>query len=135
MGATVLLFGNDSFLATCLEERLGEFGITVRQAPTPYDTEGIGVDVVVLDNGAQLSDVHVHPRLYATPVVLVAPGKSLRAEQWQAVGVWPVTAGRDILKNVTAAILGILSETSQVASLRGPGEVLPQAASPQTAEL
>lgn len=108
---TVLLVGLHAILSARLRDRLVREGFEIREAPTAYDTEGIGVHLVVVDSGVNLSDVRVHPRLHDVPVVLIAPERPLRAEHWGSAGVWPVTSAPPaIVSDTVAAVRRMLPE-------------------------
>lgn len=87
---TILLLGPEPRLARNLEARLGA---RVRTAESSDETDGVGIDVVVVAGPYPLStltDVRVHPRLSHLPVVLVAPGRRIDRRGWDAVNVRPV---------------------------------------------
>lgn len=108
---TVLLVGLHAILSTRLRDRLLREGFEVREAPTADDTEGLGVHLVVVDSGLNLSDVRVHPRLHEVPVVLIAPQRSLKVEHWSSSSVWPVTSPPSaIVSDTVAAVRRMLPE-------------------------
>ncbi|HYZ91577.1 MAG TPA: hypothetical protein VFA34_04180 [Actinomycetota bacterium] len=119
----VLVLGSDERLERALELMIP--GIIVRGCRGATDTEGLAVDVVVIAGPqpiAELTEVRVHPNLYAKPVVLVAPGHRMSQQEWQAVGVWPVTSrGFDQIDVLTDRVAWLLSRIYHPAS-RGRAE-------------
>lgn len=117
----VLVVGDD-LLATAIEF----LGVRVRTVHTAAETEGIGVDVVVVSGRypmEELTEVRVHPRLYDRPVVLVAAGRTLPPRVWHAIDVWPVTRhDPDAIQEITQ-IVGTLLARAHHPSTAGDGRV------------
>jgi hypothetical protein len=89
----VLVLGDDGELGELIRLVLGPT-YRVRTSRTAAETEGVGVDVVVVSGShplEELTEVRVHPRLFDLPVVLVAPGRKLSAAEWRAEHVWVIT--------------------------------------------
>lgn len=119
MTGNILLLGANERLATALERLLD--GTTVRTASCAADTEGLGADVVVVATDhpfEELTQVRVHPYLFARPVVLLAPGHSLDTSEWSHEGVWPVTStGFDQLEELIETVGRVVSRAHHPSSL------------------
>ena len=113
MTGTVLILGADERLAAALAALLP--GLRVRQAQSAVDTEGLGVDVVVIAGQHpfdELTEVRVHPELCSTPVALVAPGHQVAAREWQSDDVWCITTqGFDLVDDLADQIRLLLART------------------------
>jgi hypothetical protein len=122
MTGTVLVLGADENLARALELIIQ--GIRVKVAPTAVDTEGIGIDVVVIAGQQPLQDlteVRVHPHLHDTPVVLVTHDHPLGAQHWGAVNVWPVTRqGYDFVDELAEQVAWLVSRAWHPSARRSP---------------
>lgn len=89
----VLLVGPDERFTATFAKLVP--GATVRHAHEAVDTEGIGVDLVVIAGSHPLSEldqVRVHPNLFDKPVVVIAPGRRVPNEVWHDPSVWPLTS-------------------------------------------
>jgi hypothetical protein len=121
MQGTVLVLGANSNLTTTLELLLD--GVRVRHAHTAAETEGLGVDVVVVAGDyplEELSEVRVHPLLFEKPVVLVAPGRPLHTQDWRGFDIWPVTdCGPGVLDEILE-LVGVLLTKGRHPSRRQP---------------
>ncbi len=94
-------------------------GITVRSTHTASETEGLGADVIFVAGEHpfdELTEIRVHPNLYATPVVLYCPGHKTADQRWQSMDVWPVTRdGFDGLDELIEHVADLLSRHASAA--------------------
>jgi hypothetical protein len=101
----VLVIDETEAFGTELQARLGN--VLIRTAPSPDDTEGIGVDVIVVAGPypvRQLAEIRVHPELATLPVILIAPNRPLGDSLLPDPYTVPVTAAPDTVGR-TAALL------------------------------
>jgi hypothetical protein len=109
MNGNVLVLGDAQGLLEALELLLlGR--ARVRHAPAAGETEGIGVDVVVVTGpGASehVRDIQVHPRLRSVPTVALSPEMSGLGAQF---GVWVIDTRRlDVLEDLTERVSWLLA--------------------------
>lgn len=117
MNGKVLVVGADERLSKALEFFVP--GITVKAVDRAVDTEGLGVDVVVIAGDhplEELTEVRVHPNLYAAPIVLFAPGHSFSELDWHRMDVWPVAGqGIDAVDEMTEHVTRLVSRNQHPA--------------------
>jgi hypothetical protein len=95
--ARVLVIAEDRNVCLGIEDTLAT-SIEVRSVRGATDTEGVGIEVVVLGGSfplAELVEVRAHPHLFDKPIVLFAPGKDLPAMDWRSMKVSPVLTTDD----------------------------------------
>jgi hypothetical protein len=76
----VLVLGSQGWITPGALNALTQLGFVLRHEESAYETDGIGVSVVVASTGPDLSDLRTHPVLQEVPAVLVAVGRRLRHE-------------------------------------------------------
>ena len=106
-----------------LEDTLRE-AVAVRSVRSVSETEGVGVDVVVLGGSfpiAELFEVRAHPSLFDKPVVLFAPGKEIPPMDWRFMQVTPVLRSTD-------ATGALLARVDELLNARTPEGVPPRTA-------
>lgn len=102
--ATVLVLTDHADLVSRLARRLPR--LRIRSAACPYDSEGIGVDAVVIATPyphRDLADIRVHPRLHSAPVVVVSP-TAFQPSRSLPGGVWTVRTPQRIAGVLTAVV-------------------------------
>ena len=119
MKGTVLVLGAEPAFTKTLELLLE--GVRVRHAHTAAETEGLGVDVVLIAGDyplEELTEVRVHPQLFEKAIVLVAPGRAMNIGDWRSFDVWPITTcGAGVLDEIVEQV-GILLAKSRHPSCR-----------------
>src|SRR5207245_6617127 len=109
----LLVLGADDRLTMALERLVP--GARFKTARTAAETEGLGIEAVVIAGQhpfEELTQVRVHPRLYDAPVVLVAPGHKLPADDWHDAKVWPLTnTGFDLIDDLVDRVGRLLARS------------------------
>jgi hypothetical protein len=97
----------------CLELELSlPVAITAKSVRAASDTEGLGIEVVVIAGASALSElveVRVHPQLYDKPVVLFLPGRDLPPVEWRSIRAWPVTDDSNAVESLVWHVRRLLS--------------------------
>lgn len=106
--ANVLVIGNVS-VENALRTRLPSV-VGLRSVATTSDTEGLGVDLVIVGGRSRLSElfeIRVHPQLSDKPVIMLRPGYPLAELDWAALNVHVLPSNAEA-HVVCQAVIGLL---------------------------
>lgn len=114
-GRTVLLLGDRDEIPEAIHTALKLAGCRVRHELTAFDTEGIGVDVVLASSGRHITEVMVHPKLHDRPVVLLSGERFMQQSIIRLVQLKCPAA--DAPQQVVHAVMGAARPDMQIDAL------------------
>jgi hypothetical protein len=85
--------------------------LLTRSVRAAADTEGRGVEVIVVGGAfplAEVTEVRAHPQLFDKPVVLFVPGRTLTSLDWRSANVWPVTTDETASRDLNEVVCELL---------------------------